>query len=361
MNNPDYINKIVTKLKAKNKHIKVVDFSKECPIANPYPISRLAKKPSDYYKLQIDDLTTKYFDLLNAKQCSDERYKQILKELDYLYKLIESKCSCVINTSSECSIPMCPPIEQIVNNNSNNQNILKYEDPGDNTFVITDPNVSFAVVSMTGGGGAGGIGYVDGQYYYGGGGGGGASSIVYKPVKVTLNTVITSYVGQGGSQLTQADGESSYVEFKYPDGSIVRYITQGGLGASPYIKNINTLTRTRSMNRDISRNINIIKDEVELQVNGGTPGKTSVWGGIEGQPGVDGIITVPSQIPAIGSPGGASMFGLGGLGGMNKYDEIIGQNGTYGSGGGGSAPQLVFDDQTVSGNGGNGVVLIQFM
>ena len=351
MSNPEYINKILSKLKT--KHPKVIDFSKECPVPNPYPISRRARRPSEYYKMQIDDLTNKYFELVESKKCADERYKQILNELNYLYKLIENKSSC--DTSSSSYIPMCSPV---CNQPTINQQPIIYSVPTgkEDEIIVTDPNAKFAIVNMVGGGGAGGIGYVNNQYYYGGGGGGGAASLVSKPIPVTVNTIITIYIGKGGSQVTGQDGEASYAIFKYPDNKILTFKVNGGMNGHPLLSEIINLSTPRSLNTH-SRDIQL----QDMSVDGGGCGMTTVWAGIQGQPGIDGIITIPSQIPAIGSPGGASAFGEGGLGGMNNYDHIIGQNGTYGSGGGGSAPQLVIDETNVSGNGGDGLVTISFI
>ena len=103
-------------------------------------------------------------------------------------------------------------------------------------------------------------------------------------------------------------------------------------------------------------------------IEGGQGGQTDncILGGCDGAP---GTISLPSYICSSGGNGGASLFHKGGVGGSSLFysgglggDEhnLLGGNGRWGSGGGGSLKFIKNDSEQRSGNGGNALVRIDW-
>jgi hypothetical protein len=186
---------------------------------------------------------------------------------------------------------------------------------------------------MTGGGGAGGVGHIQDMYYYAGGGGGSAASIINKPIPVLAGDILNVTVGKGSDLRYNLVGGESIVEVLRGNAINEILIVGGGSNGSPNIS-------------------------LSLNVSGGRGGVTSVYG-INGFNGEDGMISMPSFRIAKPGTGAPSLFYPGGVGG-NAINPL-GGNGLWGSGGGGSVPQSVVNfNAQVSGNGGDGVVILQW-
>ena len=94
-----------------------------------------------------------------------------------------------------------------------------------NQLMCTDPNKIYRItmntektilITATGRGGAGGIGYVIGHYYYSGGGGGASACIVQQPVHIPKGTIIGVQVGRGGCSKHDTHATDSIITIKYP-------------------------------------------------------------------------------------------------------------------------------------------------
>lgn len=208
---------------------------------------------------------------------------------------------------------------------------------------------TMAIVTMVGGGGSGGIGIVKEMKYYSGGGGGAGACFINKPIQVKCKNIILIRVGKGGNIVTGKHGESSWI--KIVDGCNIgnKIKVNGGKNGSP--------------------NYCMIVDN--HIVNSGGSGGHSCVPCFSGTSGHDGQISFPSQLSVHGGSGGCSHFYSGGEGGSNffscggkggKYPHnYSGEDGQQGSGGGGSIPRINVDsDHKLSGNGGNGFVMIEF-
>ncbi|CAH6421090.1 Hypothetical protein KVN_LOCUS130 [uncultured virus] len=200
-------------------------------------------------------------------------------------------------------------------------------------------NVKNIFLTMIGGGGAGGIGYVQNYYYYSGGGGGAGAYLIKKPIAVNGGEIVSLKVGKGGIA-TQNEGEESYIIIIL--GNIQnKYSIEGGKNGNP-----STIFRDNFLNGG----------------SGGISGYSSIQ---DGESGYDGEVNLPSQPNANGGNGANSYFGKGGTGGYFNEENIIsliGKDGSYGSGGGGSSPRTNFDlNSKLSGNGGDGFILIEMI
>jgi len=223
-------------------------------------------------------------------------------------------------------------------------------------FIVPE-SVCIMFVTMVGGGGAGGIGCYDDQYYYSGGGGGAGACYIKKPIFVTPCTKIYIKVGMGGNINNDCCGQDTYIEYTYCNETIKLVVCGGKNG-----------------NCDISI-INKKLNGISISVNGGSGGQgiQIILNGNNGEP---GQVSPPSNpymsltfniaagrggnsIMNIGGKGGSNYFSSGGLGGNNV--NFIGQDGQFGSGGGGSAPRMNIDcSMKLSGNGGNGLVILEY-
>jgi hypothetical protein len=217
-----------------------------------------------------------------------------------------------------------------------------------------DIDINLIFVTMAAGGGAGGIGYVKGNKYISGGGGSAGNCIIKKPIKVKKGYVIKIKVGKGGNSKKNRHGEPSYIKV-YNKCCLIECIQIcGGRNGYPKLK--------------------CIEDpEKELYPCGGKTKKILYnCCCFQGADGERGHMALPSQICICagnggsnvfcdGGKGGSNMFSLGGKGGCYSKNKMLGSNGHFGSGGGGSCPRIKLDYcNNLSGNGGNGFVLIEW-
>jgi len=289
----------------------------------------------DFMQNQINNINNSYKEIINEILIENNRYKILVDEVnninekidDIEIKLIESGCSIQYDGTCNhgCGKMIYTDVTKI------------------NVFVV-EHDIEFLYLTMVAGGGAGGIGFVDGIFYYSGGGGGGGSCIINKPISVTKGTILHIKVGSGGDSKSGRHGSDSYVEILYTTHKKEIILTSGGANGHP----------TKDMDHDVS---------------GGCGGHSHLcmFDGCNGHP---GETSIPSHGCSKGGCGGTSIFYKGGNGGGNYFgtggkggtiDRIVGENGKYGSGGGGSCPKLIIDPtERLSGNGGDGVVIIEW-
>jgi hypothetical protein len=205
--------------------------------------------------------------------------------------------------------------------------------------------ITCITVTMSGGGGAGGNGVIKNGICYGGGGGGAGGACLKKPIcisnpkndKITVKTV----VGKGGTALSP-DGQLSSISVYVGNKLVFNHVAHGGKrGGNTHVDNKGG--------------------------KGGACSTNEMFGGYDGK---QGSVTLSGIGKANGGRGGNSAFNEGGLGG-NQIDTFYldfekdykkieeqsgGENGSMGSGGGGSVPGL---EPTIVGNGGDGFVIIE--
>lgn len=335
---------------------------------------------ADDLQKQMNKLTAKYKKLKADRIDQDIRYNQILTELNNLYFMADT-----FNLALNKKRRICyynPHIKDI---------IYKFPDDVETVFI-----------TMVGGGGAGGIGFINEMYYYSGGGGGAGASIVYQVIQICPGTKAKINVGRGGcnngeyycqydncsnrcfsssfstssSSSTKSyncdcpsNGQASTVQIICPGQSIcpgqrINIVAEGGKHGHP--------------------NINLFN--YELDVSGGAGGVNLLCTSLSGGNGQDGVITYPSQLQTSGGDGGNSYFNQGGTGGgcedecdscyvdsssstssNSQYYNITGCDGFYGSGGGGSIPlpkatleKKINNEEKLCGNGGDGFIIIEF-
>lgn len=197
-------------------------------------------------------------------------------------------------------------------------------------------------VTLTGGGGSGGIGYVDGMTYYAGGGGGSGATIVDYPVNIKSIQSLTIIIGKGGKRGN--NGESTIVDITYTNGCKKQLVGAGGLSGMPNASN--------------RKNTSMV---------GGIGGNHPFLPHLNGLPGLSGCVTLPSQMTC---RHGASAYGIGGSGGASYHREgghgghmckLGGYDGRFGSGGGGSCPRSsISENDSMVGKGGDGLVLLSY-
>lgn len=280
------------------------------------------EKQYDYHQLQINYLANKVNILENELKNSVMANNHIVNELNNIYDLIENN---IVNKKQcECTF---------------SKGCIMFSDTSKiHTFAI-DFDIDMIFCTMIAGGGAGGLGHIKNHYYYSGGGGGAGACYIKKPIKVRKGNILKIKVGAGGSLNSGQHGEDSWIEI----GEQI-ILVKGGENGNPTIN-------------------------YEGQVNGGKGGNNDyeICSGRDGNP---GQISIPSNISAIGGNGANSIFFNGGQGGGNYFNNggsggninyIIGIDGSYGSGGGGSCPSSKIDlNNKLSGNGGNGFVLLEW-
>ncbi|QKF94564.1 hypothetical protein QKU48_gp1106 [Fadolivirus algeromassiliense] len=201
-------------------------------------------------------------------------------------------------------------------------------------------NINKIFVTLIGGGGAGGLGYITNNYYYSGGGGGSGAYARRIPLKVSQGHFIIIKVGKGGDLSKNMDGSDSSIEIVNNGGHVLhKIIANGGKNAHP-------------LSQD------------DISVKGGAAGINTGAYFRNGTSGNDGSVSLPSQTNVYGGDGADSGFASGGLGGgkiIGDDVDFIGSDGSYGSGGGGSAPRTNIDSNgKLSGNGGDGFIMIEF-
>lgn len=327
----------------------------------------------DDLQKQINKLSAKYKKLKADRNNQDIRYDQILTELNNLYTMADNFD---LNLSK-----------------IGKKNRLCYYDPSKEITYNFPDDVETIFITMVGGGGAGGVGFINDMYYYSGGGGGAGTSIVYQVVQICPGAIVKINVGKGGYNNgeyccqsdncsscfssssngadsggncnCQSNGRASTVQIICPDNQSINIIAKGGKHGHP--------------------NVNLLNYEID--VSGGENGVNSINTFLSGGNGSDGVITYPSQLQISGGGGGNSYFYQGGTGGgitdvsdnnldnlnnsllsrSTQYHNIIGDDGFYGSGGGGSIPlpkesleKKINNKEKLSGSGGDGFVIIEF-
>lgn len=338
-----------------------------------------------FLQLQIDALTENYKKLLEKHHCENIRYKQIITELDNLYLIFEDHDD-KVEKISDC----------IKNGISTaNYGRMVYTDTSKIHNLIIDADIEMLFLTIVAGGGAGGIGFVKDMYYFSGGGGGAGACYIKKPIKASKNTLLKIKVGKGGYLKgchKSEHGEDSFVEIFHPQLSCTSctsctssdsysntihccdchnqrcelILTKGGKNAHP---NNNQVSCYLNNNNDI--------DMCCVEISGGKGGVND-FKCFDGDDGGDGCVSVPSQFAASGGNGGCSCIYEGGCGGGNYFNNggaggnylsssdrsgcmIIGSDGKFGSGGGGSAPKINIDfKKKLSGYGGDGIVIIEW-
>ena len=291
---------------------------------------------NELIQLQINSINEYHKTLINKIDCANNRYIQILNEIDNLYLLVENNDDKITNFSHlevtnkpiECS--SCDKC--IIFRSTESEHMFKYD--GDSSVLF---------VTMIGGGGAGGVGYIEGIYYYSGGGGGAGACYVKKPIEINKGDTVIVKVGKGGVY-NDFHGEDTYIKIVHINKKTTIVIARGGKNGHPYKYG-------------------------DKMTNGGEGG-VSLNKCFSGDNGMNGKITIPSQYAVCGGDGANSHYYNGGYGGGNYFNTggeggnseiLIGEDGKYGSGGGGSAPKFeIKDDAKISGNGGNGFVLIEW-
>lgn len=282
----------------------------------------------DYLQTQLNILSKNMNNLQKKEQCKDNRYDQIIREFNNVYTILGSNND-TLTTLKQVSDDCCR---------------IVYTDVTTTHQFIVEEDISLLFITMVGGGGAGGVGCVDGFYYYSGGGGGSGSPLIKKPINVCMGSTINIIVGRG-AKYPEEEGQASCIIVETMGKDTITIKADGGKSGHPHY---NMITKS---------------------VNGGAGG-VGINCILHGCPGEDGAISNPSQIPANGGNGASSFFCIGGRGGSSYFniggeggdeDNIIGQNGNFGSGGGGSAPHLILDiTQQLSGNGGDGIIIIEW-
>lgn len=197
-----------------------------------------------------------------------------------------------------------------------------------------DNNLIF--VTLVGGGGAGGAGYDDSEDLCSGGGGGAGETIYQRIMSLENSTgkiIITA--GSGGSE-TSANGEDSSVEVETSEAR--RIITvSGGYGGTKIQGGKGAVSKQRD-----------------------------IYDGNCGKPGQVQNKADSTKPPIQGGNGGSSYFAEGGNGGYTYFTKDVvgrsaanpkGQDGSFGSGGGGSVPGI---SSVLVGKGGAGMVIIEY-
>lgn len=247
------------------------------------------------------------------------------------------------------------------NANVNNiNNVSTYQLVIDESFLGNHSNhPKWLWITAVAGGGAGGLGFVDGIYTVNGGGGGAGEFIIDYPIPIKLGYRIVITVGQGGdwtSSHNPGHGQPTTITVYHQCHRIFYLSLSGGHPGHPTLEEYYT------------------KEKI---CTGGAGGHSSLIKLLWGQKGTDGGIHLPSQAPttcgtgghalqAQGGTGGATWFAPGGTVGTYLYTDInayIGQSGLYGSGGGGNLLVSISDDiKTVLSQvskGGHGLVIIK--
>lgn len=322
---------------------------------------------TNYIQLQINDLNKKYLDVQKFINYEDNRYINIVNELNNLYEITYNNII-KIEECCDCSCKECKDIMPASYDDPTQITTLKYN--------CESPKMIF--ITAVGGGGAGGVGFVCGSWYYCSGGGGGAGScIINYPVKLVKGTTLTIHVGCGGDATKCSDATDSYVTVTYPDNTTIDVRAYRGENGIATVTNMYSWMNNSSQN--VHTDINdenkmsyaqhlVSYDDLLRLIKGGKGGK-ALTQTLIGEPGYDGQIAIPSFATTQGGTGGSSLLYTGGMGGSNMFsvggapgsiDNLIGQDGKYGSGGGGSTSLLSrsITGNKYSGNGGNGIVII---
>ena len=219
------------------------------------------------------------------------------------------------------------------------------------TFINNLEETRMAYITMSAGGGAGGVGCISGIYFISGGGGGAGSTVQQKPVLIRPGQQLYIKLGRGGVSKENRNGERSYLRLVELDRVVYELSLEGGKNGHPLLC-------------ELDRHVMIDG------TNGGMGGQSRLKECLSGCNGKKGLVGIPSQMVCLGGTGGGNIFEQGGDGGANLVCEggcggnnggidIIGADGMYGSGGGGSCPLSNHQIPQLSGNGGNGFASLQ--
>jgi hypothetical protein len=209
---------------------------------------------------------------------------------------------------------------------------------------ISNIEGSLVFATLVGGGGAGSTGLIKDKSRISGAGGGGGETIHRRIISLygcTGRLIIT--VGAGGDN-SSPDGGYTSVEPEIVDLSRHPIVAHGGKGGKI----------------DQQRGSSIGGDGAQSE----TYKIPSVFDGQKGDDGQEE--TIPSPVSIQGGSGGNSYFTQGGFGGYSYYvkdarEKTVlspkGQDGSFGSGGGGSIPGI---HPIMVGKGGHGMVIIEY-
>ena len=315
----------------------------------------------EYLQTQINCLHKKVNNLLKVEKVNDNRYKQVISELDVIIGNVEKndeRFSNMIDNpnnferkSKYNDINKSESIAKDIETPSEHQfgkaepNKLFFADTDKTHKFVIDKDICIIFITAVAGGGAGGVGCIDGLKNISGGGGGSGASIIKKPVVVDIGATISITIGKGGSSNTCEHGQNTTIKIMTCKGQKEVICLDGGKNGHPYAV-----------------------DDIKF-TEGGNGGKSCIEL-MQGKKGDSGIISYPSQMCSNGGNGGGSHFYDGGKGASNVFDcggkggtsfKGIGENGKFGSGGGGSSPKMRIDlKKKLSGNGGSGFVLIEW-
>jgi hypothetical protein len=283
----------------------------------------------DFIQQQLNMISTSYLEVIKELHIDNNRYSTLINEINNITEEINDFKMPLLNTGTEHD--NCECCKMIYTDTTQ---IHKY---------VIKNDIKFIYLTMVGGGGAGGIGFIQNMYYYSGGGGGSGACVINKPICVEIGTIIKIKVGKGSDARFDLCGENTYVEILYPNLTKITVCASGGRNGRP----------------------SSIEDP---NVDGGCGGKSYLCM-LKGCRGKDGTISLPSYTSANGGDGGSSIFYKGGDGGCSYFSDgglggtvtnLLGENGKFGSGGGGSCPKSNIDrTNRISGLGGDGVVIIE--
>lgn len=306
----------------------------------------------DIYFLQnrVNYLNDRYSRLKYAQRRTNRRYKKIMDEIYDIAEDVEANNENIVSMSSQESC--VGQTNRIYLDNCKKVTKIK---------ICIDIRVIF--VSMAGGGGAGGIGCVRGNKYISGGGGGSGMCCIKKPINVKKGYTLKVKVGSGGSSMKNINGRDTYIKVygKCKHKYIGTITACGGQNGNPTINHIyssdmdvpfnggKTMTCNEDSNQvDDTNTINLSNDGQDGQLT--FPSQTALCAGDGG-----------NNVFFEGGAGGSNIFNSGGTRGIYEEDKYNGEDGNFGSGGGGSCPRLGLEDkEKLSGSGGNGFVLIEW-
>lgn len=281
----------------------------------------------DYIQEQLNIIKKSYLDIYKKTQIDNKRYELLFNEVQHINDTINNNIYNFVN---------CVP------NQCYSSHIMFHSTDKTHIFPIDSKCIKVVYITAIAGGGAGGCGLIKNMFYYSGGGGGSGASIIKKPLIITNDIVLKITIGKGGV-LGKYNGTNTIIEIIDNCNGSEFIILNGGLNGNP------------------------INDDENIDLKGGNGG-LSDYCILIGQNGQDGCMTIPSQPLCNGGNGGCSLLSKGGNGGGNFFnnggvggDQInfIGLDGKYGSGGGGSCPSINKGDK-LSGNGGDGIVIIEW-
>ncbi len=284
----------------------------------------------DYIQEQLNIIKKSYLDIYKKTQVDNKRYELLFNEVQTINDVINNNILNVVN---------CPP------NQCYSSHIMFCDTSQIHIFPIDSNVIKVIYITAVGGGGAGGRGLINNMFYYSGSGGGSGAGLIKRPIIITNNIILKITIGKGGilgnynssvhGTHTQQCGSNTIIEIISnncdEDNEII--ILNGGQNGVP--------TDCVPTTHDIK----------------GGAGGHSDYCMLDGHDGCDGSITIPSQPISCGGNGGCSILSPGGHGGTKCH--TIGKDGKYGSGGGGSCPSINVGDK-LAGNGGDGIVIVEW-